>query len=141
MFYRYPGLCSDLEPAQLYWNHTGRHCESCRKISAVRIFSSNSTFESCCHRWREVEQRWMSPQMSRRLHALLAAPLLLMSCLSNFYFFCGAQVILGQRIFTSNDFLNMQGHGRKGMMDELRLPIFGGDWSRKSIRFKAPGRK
>ena len=99
MFYRYPGLCSDLEPAQLYWNHTGRHCESCRKISAVRIFSSNSTFESCCHRWREVEQRWMSPQMSRRLHALLAAPLLLMSCLSNFYFFCGAQVIFGLHIF------------------------------------------
>ena len=36
----------------------------------------------------------MSPQMSRRLHALLAAPLLLMSCLSNFYFFCGAQVFV-----------------------------------------------
>jgi len=43
-------------------------------------------------RWQELEARWMSPQMSRRLHALLAAPLLLMSCLSNFYFFCGAQV-------------------------------------------------
>jgi len=43
-------------------------------------------------RWQDLEQRWLSPQMSRRLHALLAAPLLLMSCLSNFYFFCGAQV-------------------------------------------------
>ena len=43
--------------------------------------------------------------MSRRLHALLAAPLLLMSCLSNFYFFCGAQVPLHStfhQLFLSN---------------------------------------
>ena len=34
----------------------------------------------------------MSPQMARRLHALLATPLLVMSSLSNFYFFAGTQV-------------------------------------------------
>lgn len=42
--------------------------------------------------YRAWEQAWLSPQMARRLHALLAAPLLMMSSLSNFYFFTGVQV-------------------------------------------------
>ena len=41
--------------------------------------------------YRQLEDR-MSEQAARRLHALLASPVLLMSCLSNFYFFAGTQV-------------------------------------------------
>ena len=41
--------------------------------------------------YRKLEDR-ISDQMARRLHALLAAPLLVMSSLSNFYFFAGTQV-------------------------------------------------
>ena len=41
--------------------------------------------------YRQLEDK-MSEQAARRLHALLASPVLLMSCLSNFYFFAGTQV-------------------------------------------------
>ena len=41
--------------------------------------------------YRRLEDR-MSEQAARRLHALLASPVLVMSCLSNFYFFAGTQV-------------------------------------------------
>jgi len=41
--------------------------------------------------YRTLEDK-ISQQMARRLHALLAAPLLVMSSLSNFYFFAGTQV-------------------------------------------------
>ena len=41
--------------------------------------------------YRRLEDR-MSEQAARRLHALLASPVLIMSCLSNFYFFAGTQV-------------------------------------------------
>ena len=42
-------------------------------------------------RYRALEAR-LSGRMVRRLHALLAAPLLVMSSLSNFYFFAGTTV-------------------------------------------------
>jgi len=42
-------------------------------------------------RYRELEDK-LSSTMIRRLHAFLSAPLLVMSSLSNFYFFAGAQV-------------------------------------------------
>ena len=41
--------------------------------------------------YRRLEDR-MSEQAARRLHALLASPVLIMSSLSNFYFFAGTQV-------------------------------------------------
>ena len=41
--------------------------------------------------YRRLEDR-MSERMARRLHALLSSPLLVMSSLSNFYFFAGTQV-------------------------------------------------
>ena len=41
--------------------------------------------------YRRLEDR-MSDQAARRLHAILASPVLIMSCLSNFYFFAGTQV-------------------------------------------------
>ena len=41
--------------------------------------------------YRRLEDR-MSEQAARRLHALLASPVLVMSSLSNFYFFAGTQV-------------------------------------------------
>ena len=40
----------------------------------------------------------ISERMMRRLHAVLASPLLLMSSLSNFYFFAGSQVTRHQLI-------------------------------------------
>ena len=46
--------------------------------------------------YRRLEDK-MSEQAARRLHALLASPVLLMSCLSNFYFFAGTQVSLAGR--------------------------------------------
>ena len=41
--------------------------------------------------YRRLEDK-MSGQAARRLHALLASPVLVMSSLSNFYFFAGTQV-------------------------------------------------
>ena len=41
--------------------------------------------------YRRLEDR-MSDQAARRLHALLASPVLVMSSLSNFYFFAGTKV-------------------------------------------------
>ena len=41
--------------------------------------------------YRRLEDK-MSEQAARRLHALLASPVLVMSSLSNFYFFAGTQV-------------------------------------------------
>ena len=41
--------------------------------------------------YRRLEDK-LSGQMMRRLHALLSAPLLIMSCLSQFYFFAGTRV-------------------------------------------------
>merc|ERR1719204_1164182 len=42
-------------------------------------------------RYRELEDK-LSSTTIRRLHALLSSPLLVMSSLSNFYFFAGTQV-------------------------------------------------
>ena len=42
--------------------------------------------------YKRIEDKF-SPPMVRRLHAVLASPLLVMSSLSNFYFFAGTSVI------------------------------------------------
>lgn len=41
---------------------------------------------------KDMENRWLSPRGKRRLDALLATPLHIMSSLSNFYFFTGVTV-------------------------------------------------
>ena len=55
-------------------------------------------------RYRALEAR-LSGRMVRRLHALLAAPLLVMSSLSNFYFFAGTTV--SKHIITETDYCKM----------------------------------
>ena len=42
--------------------------------------------------YKRIEDKF-SPPMVRRLHAVLASPLLVMSSLSNFYFFAGTPVM------------------------------------------------
>ena len=52
--------------------------------SMAKTLATSKTYQS-------FEEKLSGP-MSRRLHAMLAAPLMIMSSLSNFYFFAGTEV-------------------------------------------------
>jgi len=72
-------------------------------LNCIGILSENISREiGKTKAYSEFESGLLSTNGQRRFHAMLGAPLFLMSCLSNFYFFTGMQVgnIIVRRVFS-----------------------------------------